>query len=299
MTRARQARARAAWATVFGGVLLLVSPAARAIDEEVQLTQAEHACLSGNTQRGVEILANLYLATRKAAYLHNQARCYEQSAQYENAIGRYHEFLRQVKNLPPEKRSEIEAHVRELEAHVQRRQAYPPAVPPGYGAPTPDAPTYPGYPPPAPQGPPPGQVATAQPAATTPPPARTVEVKAKAPERPTSGLTWAGRITTIVGAGALVLGGVSGLMMNGAKQSIEEDVEGKREFDGDTYDGGKRSATLATVGLIAGPALIGAGVVMWWLGAGGDPPEGARVGQVRVRPSIGLTGGGLDLAIGF
>ena len=48
--------------------------------------QAMKACLSGDYQKGVSILADLFVETGDATYLWNQGRCYEQNHRYEDAI---------------------------------------------------------------------------------------------------------------------------------------------------------------------------------------------------------------------
>jgi hypothetical protein len=59
-------------------VLLLVAPVAQAAGggNEAKEKAARKACLRGNTDKGVEILTDLYLATKDANLIFNQGRCY-------------------------------------------------------------------------------------------------------------------------------------------------------------------------------------------------------------------------------
>jgi hypothetical protein len=54
---------------------------------------AQKACLAGDPAKGVEILAELYVDTNDITWIFNQGRCYEQNRRYEDAIGRFREFL--------------------------------------------------------------------------------------------------------------------------------------------------------------------------------------------------------------
>jgi hypothetical protein len=281
---------------VLGAMVVGAAAPAWAIDEEVLLTTAEQACLSGNYQRGVEILANLYLATRKPAYLHNQARCYEQNGQNEAAIGRYNEFLRQAKNLPVEKKAELEANVARLEQKIARQHiqnindGQPPYYgqqPPAYATPTPAQP--PAQQPPVPQGPstyqPYQQPAPAAPDTLAP----ATVTSAAGPDRGSKGLRIAGIITAAAGGGALLLGTLSGLAANDAKTKTEDDVKAMNPYDDKRYQNGKDSAKLATVGFIAAPVLLGAGALMYWLGT---PSGSAEKAAYTVMPSVALGDGG-------
>jgi hypothetical protein len=301
--------------------LVAGTPRAFAIDEEVQLTTAEQACLSGNYQRGVEILANLYLATRKPAYLHNQARCYEQNGQNEAAIGRYNEFLRQAKGLPIEKKAELEANIIRLEQKVARQRAVqgqmpsqgpaqapyygqqppvyaPPTAPAASPGPTPDVlppGAYPSYP--TPTG------ATRAPVVAPPAGARASvpDVAAAASSGGNKGLRIAGIVSAATGAGALVVATLSGLSAKDAEKKTEEDTRAMRVYDDKRYQSGTDAAKLSTIGFIAAPVLLGAGAVMYWLGIPSAPEKAALTvtPQVARRGAAGLSVTGVNLSLTY
>jgi hypothetical protein len=241
-------------ASVAGGP----TPAARAadLDEPARLAEAERACLTGKHERGVELLAELYVATRHPAYLHNQARCYEQNGQYRLAAGRYREFLRKLKELPPdqitaetrltpEKIAAIEANATRLEQLVPEEG--------GAGA------------------------ARARPAITGLPPEKgearndALAATAIAPaDRPAGG--GALRASGIAVATLGVLAGAGGAIAGLVAKRTEEDItaasgRGNEPFDANQYDRGRLAAQLSTVGLIAGPALVVTGALLYWRGA--------------------------------
>lgn len=78
--------------------------------------EARKECLAGRWQRGVEILADLYVETSDPVLLHNQARCFEQNGQYGQAASRFREYLRIArKTLSPSEISAIEASIKQDE----------------------------------------------------------------------------------------------------------------------------------------------------------------------------------------
>jgi hypothetical protein len=104
-------------------VLLLVALAplsARAQPREGQPrdpreSEAETECLAGRVPRGIELLAQLYVATGDANYIYNQGRCFEQNGRPEDAIPRFKEYLRKATNLTPADRADAETHIRDCE----------------------------------------------------------------------------------------------------------------------------------------------------------------------------------------
>jgi hypothetical protein len=306
-----QIAAAAAW------LLIAARPApASQLDEEKTLASAEQACLSGAYQRGVDILASLYIATRKPAYIHNQARCYEQNAQYEAAHARYVEYLRQVKELPPERqlpperRAQIEASMARLEQAIARQRSGA-----AYGGATAAAPAPGGPPTPPPSGLPgttaaPGGYPGYSPAPTTagapagrqtwPPGPADVAARRNRPAA-----TGGNPALRIVGPVAVGLGGVlvlgaalAGARANSLASEVADDAKRNQQYDASKFDSGKSAATLATIGFIAGPVLIGGGALLYWLGlpkttkaAGAPAPR-----SVSVMP--GLLAGGASLHLG-
>jgi hypothetical protein len=92
--------------------------------------QAKTACLAGRVQEGIDLLAQLYVATADANYIYNQGRCLEQNGRPDEAIGRFQEYLRKGANLTPEDRADAERHIHECERLRDRLRA-PRPPPPG------------------------------------------------------------------------------------------------------------------------------------------------------------------------
>src|SRR5678816_3418989 len=65
------------------GVMIVGSATARAADSrEAREREARKACFTGNVDRGVEILVDLYGETGHPNYIYNQARCLERNGKY-------------------------------------------------------------------------------------------------------------------------------------------------------------------------------------------------------------------------
>jgi hypothetical protein len=267
------------------------------LDEQMSLTTAEQACLSGSYQRGVDILASLYIATRKPAYIHNQARCYEQNGQYEAALARYSEFLRLAKELPPERRSQIEANMNRLEQAVARQRngaAYPAAPLPTAPATAPPASASATAPLPGGYSGTPG----------TPPtwPAARADVAAHRNRPAATAGNPALRIVGPVVAGAggvLVLGAaLAGLRANSLASEVSDDARRNQQYDASKFDSGKSAATLSTIGFIAGPVLIAGGALLYWLGLPKASPASRTSALRSVALTPGFLAGGASLHLG-
>lgn len=89
--------------------------------------RARTACLAGDYVEGVRLLSELFVTTMDATFIYNQGRCFEQNRRYEDAIGRFQEFLRAGKKLTKAEKAQAEKHIddcRELLAS-ERAQAAP------------------------------------------------------------------------------------------------------------------------------------------------------------------------------
>ena len=76
------------WLTVVtvAGSMLIGAANARAADtREAREREARKACFTGNVDRGVEILVDLYGETGHPNYIYNQARCFERNGKYDQA----------------------------------------------------------------------------------------------------------------------------------------------------------------------------------------------------------------------
>jgi hypothetical protein len=104
------------------GVLLFAPTGALAAGNfDAKVRAAKKACLSGDTQKGTEILADLYLDTNDATHIYNQGRCFEQNGQKEQAIPRFEEYLRKEKNLSTEDGEAVRERIESLQAAVDHR----------------------------------------------------------------------------------------------------------------------------------------------------------------------------------
>jgi hypothetical protein len=86
---------------------------------EFRELEARKACLTGNADKGVEILADLFLATDDPTYIFNQGRCFQQSDRFEEAIGKFREYLRKARKSGAG-RSEAEKYIAECQRLMQQ-----------------------------------------------------------------------------------------------------------------------------------------------------------------------------------
>jgi hypothetical protein len=101
-------------------LLLGAAPVVRAAADDPQERVARKACLSGNYQKGVDILTDLFLSTRNPVYIYNQARCYEQNDRCGDAIPRFREYLRKAAEASPDELAEAEKHITDCQALLRQ-----------------------------------------------------------------------------------------------------------------------------------------------------------------------------------
>src|SRR5262245_6286860 len=100
-------------------LLIAVSAVANAADSrEAREREARKACFTGNVDRGVEILVDLYGETGHPNYIYNQARCFERNGKYDQALLSYEDYLRKAANLGDADRAQVEKSIAELRAKV-------------------------------------------------------------------------------------------------------------------------------------------------------------------------------------
>ncbi|MBN2575721.1 MAG: hypothetical protein JXP73_14235 [Deltaproteobacteria bacterium] len=238
---------------------------------------AKKACMTGDPAKGVAILADLFIDTEDPTYIYNQGRCYEQNSRYEDAIGRFREYLRKATRATAEEKADAEKHIADCQALLGKKEE--PARP---AAPVPEPPRPAAALSPEPTRPAPAPVAAApfpeSPSAKLEPAASVgaVPSPSQAPGSPGSGLRVAGITTLAIGAAALV----GGLAMNLKYNGMIDDLQG--EYDPGTDDSSKTSKTLAIVGYAAGAACLAGGAVLYYLGW--------RAGRVSVAP-VPVAGG--------
>jgi hypothetical protein len=112
------------------GLMMFGSLAAQAADgREAREREARKACFTGNVDRGVEILVDLYGETGHPNYIYNQARCFERNGKYDQALLSYEDYLRKATDIGAAERAQVEKSITELRAKV----AAAPAAPGGGG----------------------------------------------------------------------------------------------------------------------------------------------------------------------
>ena len=118
------------------GLMMVGSAAAGAAESrEVREREARKACFTGNVDRGVEILVDLYGETGHPNYIYNQARCFERNGKYDQALLSYEDYLRKAKDLGEAERAQVEKSIAELRAKVGVGAATAGAGAPAAGAP--------------------------------------------------------------------------------------------------------------------------------------------------------------------
>jgi len=129
--------------------LLLAASDAMGANKESKERAAKKACLVGDVEKGVEILADLYVDTNDSVYLYNQGRCFEQNGKNDQAVLRFKEYLRKAKKLPKTETDAVLQKIDELQGTAGQREAQPAPVPAAQpsAAPAPAAPVASAVPP--------------------------------------------------------------------------------------------------------------------------------------------------------
>jgi hypothetical protein len=206
--------------------------------------RARTACLAGDYAEGIRLLSELFVTTLNATFIYNQGRCLEQSRRYDDAIGRFQEYLRAGKKLTLAEKADAQKHIDECKELLasERAQAAPPVAPTAFplAAAAPVAPA----------------AVVTMPAAPTPQP------NPPSPGRAGWGLRTAGIVTASVGGAALV----TGIILNYESNSLATDL---KKTDG--YTAGKESdrktyQTFSWVGYGAGAACVAAGAILYIVG---------------------------------
>jgi hypothetical protein len=240
-------------------IVLLSSPAARAegrVKPDTRMTEVKRACVAGEVDKGVALLAELYAKTNDPTAIYNQGRCYQQNARPEQAVSKFEEYLRKAKDITPEERVDVERFIAELNEDIER--AKPPAPAPA----------------PAPV------VVSPQPVDEA---------------RPGSRLRKAGVVLGALGVAAVGAGVVFGVMMKSKEDEIDRQTRAPGYVDAPEVKGpfadGKRYETLQFVGYGVGAVALIAGTACYVLGARRE----ARA-QLTVAPLATASLGGLSLA---
>jgi hypothetical protein len=241
-------------------------PVARASDKGSREREAKRACLNGEVDVGVKLLTDLYVDSNDPTYIFNQGRCFEQNARYEDAIRRFREYLRKVRKASAEEKADVEKHVADCQALMQKEgQKEGEKLDQDAATATPAlaSPSLPAAP-------------IMQPTAGA-----VVQLDGNSRSGGGSGLRIGGVIALSAGAAALV----TGIALNLKYNSMTRDLKSY-------YDKGSASTSLSykdwsQVCYVAGAALAVGGGLMYYLGW--------RAGRVTVAPMT--TAGTFGLAV--
>jgi hypothetical protein len=228
-------------------------------DRQGREREARGACLNGDWARGVALLSELFLDFKDPNYIFNQGRCYEQNQRFQEAIGRFREYLR----TGTEDKAAAEKHIAECEALL--RQTRPSRPAPAVG--------------PAPPSP------VAAPALR---PEVAAEVKPPPAKPPGSRLPIAGAVVFGVGAVGLVTGLVLNLKANRLADTIEPPAY---FFDRSTESTRKSYETFAWVGYGVGAAGLVTGAILFGIGW----RQAGRAEALALVPTIGTDLAGASL----
>jgi tetratricopeptide (TPR) repeat protein len=228
-------------------VVVLASPASaeKVKPKTAREKAAQKACALGDYQKGVEILADLFVETGDPNLIFNSARCYQQSGRFAQALARFQEYLRKDDHLSDADKADAGRRIRECEAALAKEAQ---AAPPPAAAPPPVAPVAPPAPAPAP-----------------PPVKPDVSTKAAPPppgDNQGKGLRVAGIVCAAVGVAAVGAG--IGLTLKTRNLSSDAEKNG-----GGTQADEDRRKTLETwgwAGYGVGAAAIATGVVLYVAG---------------------------------
>jgi hypothetical protein len=206
---------------------------------------ARKACLNGDYAKGVGILSDLFIDTKVHTYIFNQGRCLEQNQRYEDAIGKFEEYLRAgSESLGQEDKDVAQKHIADCKEKLPADRQPAPS-----GAPQPFIPPSPVATPPEPM----------------PEPVTAIVVKPK-PATPAStgaGLRIAGIVTASVGVAAVA----TAVLLNLKVNSMVDEMETKRgDYTASKDDDQKTYRSLAWVGYGVGAACVVGGAIMYGLG---------------------------------
>jgi hypothetical protein len=268
------------------GWAIVVSASARAADSrDAREREARKACFTGNVDRGVEILVDLYVETQHPNYIYNQARCFERNGKYDQALLSYEDYLRKATNLGEAERAQVEKSIGELRAKMNAPASpvspgAPPAAGPALLAPALDVP-------PVPAGPAPGVAPPASPA-----------------QGDRAGWSWqrsAGVVSLILAGGALAVGVAGHVLRNGRADDFNElctyvngqpmaavigsgaDCRGK-------YDAVTGAERMMWIGYVGTGVFAAAGVTLLLLAPERTDRPGALAWARRCGPTLGATG---------
>ena len=233
-------------AAILAGAFVLAATPASAQQADPRESQSRSECLAGRFQAGVDLLAQMFVETGDANYIYNQGRCYEQNGKFSEAILRFREFLRKAKNLSADDKAEVNGHINDCQAELDKRPAPPPDTGSG-GKPVGE-----------------GEVATT----VLPPPA----------DGRGSGLRAIGIVAASVGVAALAAGIVFSIETRNIANEVTTDYNTNHKYDRNKDDLGKLLGELQWVGYGVGAlGLVGGGLLYYFGYQAGHAPASSSV----------------------
>jgi hypothetical protein len=265
--------------------LALARGAAAAEGREAREREARKACFTGNVDRGVEILVDLYGETGHPNYIYNQARCFERNGKYDQALLSYEDYLRKARDVGTAERAEVDKAIAELRTKVGN------------------------------VSPPSGPVTTPPPGAETPPALLTPELDKGAPvapgllaaqqDRPPVEVAppWqltAGVVSLVASGGALALGIAGHVLREGRAGDFNEAcyyTGGRATAFADPgvdcrgrHDAVQNAETMMLIGYVGAGVLAGAGAALLVLAPRAEM-RAAHAALGRCAPMAGTTNG--------
>jgi hypothetical protein len=204
-------------------VALGLIPTAAGQTQDPRVREAKIACAAGEAAKGNHLLAELYAATNDPIWIFNQGRCFQQNGEPVRALARFREYLRKAKTAPTDAVAasdvaEADSYVRDLEAEIAAQNKKP-----APSEPAPLVPAVPGTAPielPVPSPPP------------APPLVPTVTAPAPAADGHGHGLVVAGVGLEILGAAALIAGGVFSYLVDKTNNDANNLTSGEKVVQG-------------------------------------------------------------------
>ena len=247
-------------------VLVALAPvpafaASKQAAKQAQERTARKACLGGDYNRGVNILADLFVSTKDPTFIFNQGRCFEQNHRYEDAISRFEEYLRVPDaKLSDEDRASAEKHIADCKEKLPEQPAKF-----------------------APQVFVPSPVATPEPKPTPEPTTPVVDRRERepAPAGSGAGLRVGGIVVASVGVAAVAAGVVFNLMSRNLINDMETNVGA---YSKDKETNSKNYNTFAWVGYGVGAACIVTGAILYGVGHKGGESSSTNV---AILPALG------------
>jgi hypothetical protein len=253
---------------IFVGLMLAWSPA-WAGGQEARERAARKACLTGDFSKGVDLLAELFLDTKDITYIFNQGRCFEQNRRYEEAVGRFREYLVKGSSLGREEKADAEKHLSVCLSYLGKTDANQPFVAEEHKAGPVSAPTT------SSEG-----LTSATPLLKPQPPA----IGESSPQAGQSSRGASLRTIGIVAATVGVAGVAMGILLNVKVNSMSSDLEKPYNYTRSADSTRQTYKTIGWVGYGVGAAGIVAGAALYFLGR--SKAEELAGNNVTLAPAI-------------